>query len=90
MIQRERLLAQCAAQRDDLAMLANRFEGPLQIADRVIAGVQYFRRHPVVLAGAVALLTLVQRRNLWGWVRRGFVVWRTYRLLGNSRIKPVI
>ena len=89
MVRRERLLAQCAAQRDDLALLAQRFDGPLQVADRVLAGVDYCRRHPLVVGGAVALLTIVQRHNLWGWVRRGIVVWRTYRVLGKSKFKSV-
>ena len=90
MVERERLLVRCAAQRDDLAMLAQQFDGPLQFADRVVAAVDYLRRHPLVLGGAVALLALVQRRNLWSWVRRGFVVWRTFRFLDNSRFKSGI
>lgn len=89
MVRRERLLARCAAQRDDLAMLAQQLAGPLQVADRVVAGVHYLRRHPFVLGAAVALFAVVQRRNLWRWVGRGIVVWRTYRLLGKSNLKSV-
>jgi hypothetical protein len=89
MVRRERLLGQCAAQRDDLAVLAQQLAGPLQVADRVLAGVHYLRRHPVVLGGAVALFAVIQRRNLWRWVRRGFVAWRAYRLLGKSSFKSL-
>jgi hypothetical protein len=89
MVKRERLLAQCADQRDDLEMLAQQLDGPLQVADRVIAGVHYLRRHPVVAGAAVALLAVVQRRSLWKWVQRGLVVWRAYRFLGKSQFKSV-
>ena len=89
-VKRERLLARVAAQRDDLTMLAQQLEGPLKVADRVVAGVQYVRRHPVVLGAAVALLAVVERRRLWLWARRGFVVWRTYRALRNTHFKSAV
>lgn len=90
MVKRERLLAQCAAQRDDLALLAQQLHGPLQVADRVITGVNYLRRHPLVAGIAVVLFAVIERRNLLQWVQRGFVVWRTYRLFRNSRLRSVL
>ena len=87
MRQRERLLARCDAQRAELTALAQRWEGPLKVADRAVAGINYLRNHPVVLGILVAVIAVVQRRGLWGWVQRGFVLWRGYRALGNSRFK---
>lgn len=87
MLERERLLARCAAQRDDLTVLAQQLEGPLHVADRVVGAVQYLRRHPLVLGAAVAVLAVFERRIAWRWLRRGFVVWRTYRTFGKSRFK---
>jgi len=89
-VKRERLLARCNAQRDDLATLAEQWRGPLHAADRVVAGVRYLRRHPLVVAGAVALAAVVERRHLWKWGQRAFVAWRTYGLLKKSLIKSVV
>ena len=87
MVKRERLLARCSAQRDDLAAIAQQWQGPLQVADRVVAAVQYLRRHPLVLGAAVAMAAVIERRHLWKWGQRGFVAWRTYGLLKASLIK---
>jgi hypothetical protein len=87
MVKRERLLARCNAQRDDLAVLAEQWQGPLQVADRVVAGAQYLRRHPLVLGAAVALAAVIERRHLWKWGQRAFFAWRTYGLLKESLIK---
>ena len=87
MVKRERLLARCDAQRDDLAVLAQQLQDPLQVADRVVGGVQYLRRHPLVVGVAVVLAAVIERRHLWKWGQRGFFVWRTYGLLKKSLIK---
>jgi hypothetical protein len=87
MRRRERLLARCAAQRTELTTIARQWEGPLQVADRALAGINYLRSHPVILGVLAALLVVIQRRGLWGWVRRGFVLWRAYRALGNAKFK---
>ncbi len=87
MRERERLLARCGAQRAEIAALARQWEGPLTVADHAVAGINYLRRHPVVLGVLVALLTVVQRRGLWVWTRRGFELWRAYRALRDSGIR---
>ena len=90
MRQRERLLARCDAQRAEIAVLVPQWEGPLRIADRVVAVVNYLRHHPVILGVLVAALAIVQRRGWWGWGQRGFVLWRTYRAFRNSRSKLTV
>jgi hypothetical protein len=84
MRQRERLIARCDAQRADFSALTRQFEGPLSVADRVIAGFDYLRRHPMLLGIAAGLLLIVRRRNWWSWLRRGYVVWRAYRALDRT------
>jgi YqjK-like protein len=90
MRERERLLARCDAQRAEIAVMVPQFEGPLRIADRVIAGINYLRHHPVILGVLVAALTIVQRRHWWSWAKRGFVLWRAYRTFLNSRSKLAV
>ncbi len=90
MRERKQLLARCDAQRAEIAALALQWEGPLRVADRVVAGVNYLRRHPVILGALVAALAIVQRRGWWGWVQRGFVLWRAYRAFRDSRSKLAV
>jgi hypothetical protein len=78
---REQLLARCDAQREDLAALIEQFAGPLKIADGAIAGVRYFRSHPLALGAVTALLAAARGRGLWKWVKRGLLAWRAYRAL---------
>ena len=85
-LERERLVARCASQRTECAALAQQFERPLRIADRVMGTIRYFRTHPALLGAAVALLVVVQRRGMWGWVRRGYALWRAYRAFGNAKL----
>lgn len=81
---RERLLARCEAQRGELAALSRQWEGPLNVVDRVVAGVNHLRNHPVVLGVLIALLVVVRRRGLWSWARRGLTLWRAYRAVRNA------
>lgn len=87
MRERERLLARCHAQRVEIAALVGQLEGPIAIADRVVAGINYLRQHPVILGVLVAVLAIVQRRGWWSWAQRGFVLWRAYRAFRGSRFK---
>ena len=83
--EREHLLARCDAQRVELATIARQSAGAIKIVDRVVGVIRCFRSHPMLLGVAVAALVVIQRRSLWRWVRRGFVLWRTYRVFGNSK-----
>ena len=77
--ERERLLTRCDMQRTDLAIMARQSQGMLKVIDHVVAVVNYFRRNPMMLGAAMAALAVIQRRSLWGWVRRAFMLWRAYR-----------
>jgi hypothetical protein len=81
---REQLTAQCAAQRAGVVALLDQLQGPLKIADHALDGIEFLRKRPAVLVVLAAVLTVVQRRGLWGWVRRGVMLWRGYRALSKS------
>jgi hypothetical protein len=89
MHERERLLARCDAQRDDLAALMPQFDTPFKFADRGIAGARYLREHPLVLGAVVALLAVLRRRGALKWSQRAFVAWRAYRAFRTSGLKSV-
>jgi hypothetical protein len=80
---RSHLLALCDAQRDELAVLMVRMEGPLRVADRGIAVVRYVRERPLVIAAVTALLAAARGRGIWKWTQRGLLAWRAYRTLAG-------
>ena len=81
---RERLLAQCDVQRAALADAVDGLQTPLSIADHVVNVARFLRRHPVALAGVVAVAVVAERRALWRWAPRALFVWRTYRSLRQA------
>ena len=85
MRERERLLVRCHAQRTEIPALVRQLEGPIKVADSVVAGISYLRRHPVVLGVLVATLVIIRRRGWARWAQRGFMLWRAYRAFGSSR-----
>jgi hypothetical protein len=89
MHERERLLALCAVQRDDLAAAVRQLDGPIKIADHGFAGARYLRDHPLVLGAVVAVIAVLRRRGPWKWAQRGFIAWRAYRAFGRSNFKSL-
>ena len=76
---RELLLARSAVQRDALALLAERWRAPLELADRGIRTVRYAREHPGALLLAVAALVALSPKRAFRWARRAILFWRGYQ-----------
>ena len=87
---RERLLARCDFQREELQQFVVHSQRAFDAADRVVRVVRFFRAHPMALAGTVAVFALVQRRGWWGWMKRALFAWRAYRTIRQSWAKPAI
>ncbi len=75
---RGELLARIAAQRGQIAEAGAEWDAPLALADRGIAGVRYLRRHPLLVAGAMAFI-LVRRRSAAGLMWGAWRLWKGYR-----------
>ncbi len=84
---RERLIARCAEQRDELAQQVRQWQVPLSLADRLWAGARFLRAHPAIVAGVTAVLLTVRARTVWQWLKRGFVLWRTVRAFSSHNSK---
>jgi hypothetical protein len=76
---RKQLVVLCAAQRDELAALMVRLEGPLKVADRGVSIIRYLRDRPLAVGAVAAVLTVSRVHGAWKWAQRGFVAWRAYR-----------
>lgn len=83
---RGELLARIDAQRGQLAGIASTWEGPLALADRGVSVLRFLRGHPLLVAGAVALIVL-RRRGVAGLFRRALLVWKGYRYFSDLRKK---
>lgn len=82
--QRERLVAQAAAQRLALARDVERWRTPLAVADQGLAVLRYIRLHPQWLIVPILLLAAMRPRRVGKWLGSGWVSWRvTRRLLGG-------
>lgn len=84
---RAALVAQAAAQRDELGRLVGPWQKPLALADRGIGIVRRLRAHPFAVAAGVALLVGMGRGRLSGWAGRIWAVWQLYASLRSPRQK---
>ncbi len=76
---KERLIARAGVQRAAIAGTFRRWQKPIDVADRALAVVRFFREHPLLLATVVAAAAALRRRNLAGWIGRGYAAWRAFR-----------
>ncbi|MGB9094005.1 MAG: YqjK-like family protein [Gallionella sp.] len=79
---RSELLARIAAQREQIAEAGAEWDAPLALADKGIAGVRYLRRHPLLVAGAMAFI-LIRRRRAAGLMWGAWRLWKGYRYFSS-------
>ncbi|EXI91620.1 MAG: hypothetical protein AW12_01192 [Candidatus Accumulibacter sp. BA-94] len=84
-VERGRLLERISSQRQLLAQQLQPLGGAMATADRVVVGARecgdYLARHPELVATSVAVLVILRPSRVWRWTRRGFLAWRTWRML---------
>lgn len=73
---RATLVARAAAQRTELAQALSPWRRPLAAVDQGMRIAGYLARHPALLAGVVAFAALIRPKRVFGWLRRGWIVWR--------------
>lgn len=75
------LLVRSAAQRAELGEACHAWRLPLAMADRGVAAWRFVHKHPIVLVGTGAVLTLTRPRLAFKWFRHGWTLMRAYRSL---------
>jgi hypothetical protein len=78
MQRRGELLARIASQREEITEIGTLWRTPLALADQGVAVVRFLRRHPLVVAGVVALFVM-RRRSVAGLVWGVWRAWKGYR-----------
>ena len=79
--QRERLVAQVAAQRTALAQNIEPWRTPLALADQGLAALRYIKSHPEWIVGVVVLLAALRPSRVGKWLGRGWVTWQMMHTL---------
>ena len=84
-VERGRLLERISMQRQLLEQQLQPVGDTLHSVDRALAslrkGRDYLQQHPEVVAAAVVVLVVLKPSRLWRWTKRGFLSWRTWRML---------
>ena len=78
-LRKERLLARIEVQRAQLAMYGAHLEKPFAAVDKAIQVGRFIKARPWITGVAVVSIMLLKRRNLLGWVGRGWTLWRAWR-----------
>ncbi|MCC6531005.1 MAG: hypothetical protein IT531_00515 [Burkholderiales bacterium] len=81
LVERERLLAQIAAQRSGIASAFAGLSRPAAIVDRVLDAGRFLRAHPAALGALVAAVFALRGRAMFGLAVRGLSLWRVVRRL---------
>lgn len=83
-VQRGRLIERIASQRQRLTQDLHPIAHALQTTDHAVAvlrsGAEYLEERPALVAAAVGLLLVLRPQRVWRWSRRGFLLWRTWRV----------
>lgn len=86
---RGELTARIAMQREAIAANTYPLEILLTGADQAAAGVDWLKRRPAIIAGAVALLVALRPGRLLRWGQRGILLWRAVHAL-RSKLKGLL
>ncbi len=81
---RERLVAQCSAQRITLALNAEPWRTPLARVDRGLAVLRCIKRHPVWMVGGGIVIAIIRPSRIGKWLRYGWMTWQIIRNLRDS------
>lgn len=76
---KERLIARAAAQRVTVAVNFQALQRPIGVLDRGMEVARFFRKHPLLVAAAVATFTIFRRRGLFSVAGRALSAWRLWR-----------
>lgn len=80
-LKKQRLVLASAALRQSLAEDARPLRPLLGAADTVAAGVRWIKARPGLVALATAVAVVSRPRFLLRWGRRGYLAWKTLRLV---------
>lgn len=82
---RERLVAQTAVQRMDLAKNIEPWRIPLARVDRVVVALRFIKSRPALIVGGAALLAALRLGRIGKWLQLGWVTWQMMHKLPGRK-----
>jgi len=82
---RGELTAVIAMQRQTLGSAAVPLQALCGVGDRVSDGAGWLKRHPGIVAVAVAAVVILRPKRTYRWARNAFFLWR-----GWKKLRPVL
>ncbi len=79
---KERLIAQAARDRENVAALGKRLERPFALADKAVEAGHYVKDHPWIAVVGAASAGVIGRRHLWRAVGLSWKLFRAWRVVG--------
>ena len=83
---RGEILARIAVQREQMTEIEAEWNAPLALADQGVAAVRFLRRHPLLVAGAMALF-VIRRHSVAGLMWGVWRAWKSYRDFNSNPAK---
>ncbi len=84
---RSELLARIAVQREQMTEIVTDWNTPLALAGQGAAAVRFLRRHPLLVASAMAIF-VIRRHSAAGLMWGVWRVWKGYRNFTSITGKP--
>lgn len=85
---RERLIAQAAAQRMELAQNIEPWRIPLARVDQGLVALRFIKSHPAWILGGAAVLATTRFGRVGKWLQLGWVTWQMGSKLRDRQQEP--
>ena len=82
-LKKQRLLIKSESLRDEFGRNGRGVEPAFQVADTAVAGVDWLKRHPEVVAGVTVTLVVARPLAVWRWSRRAYTGWKTWQTISG-------
>lgn len=83
-LKKQRLLVRSGSLRENFGTYATAWMPLFAAADRVRAGLDWLRRHPLLPVASLVVLLVARPRGVLRWARRGFFAWQALRRLRTA------
>jgi len=86
---KERLIARAGAQRAAIGESFRQLRRPIGVVDRGMEAVRFLKAHPLLVASAVALLSVIRRRSLVSLTGSLLTAWRLWPVVSawSARVR---
>ena len=86
-LKKQRLLMKSEQLREEFGRNGLGVKPVFHVADMGVAGAQWIKRHPEVIAGVAVTLVVARPMTVWRWGRRAYTGWKTWQQVSGFLVK---